>query len=223
MVVTMDGLRATRANIAAVVAALQPLAGNYWLAMDRSTRCHWVIEAATVQSKRGGRYAASGPVVTSIATVISRTAAAVFVIEAHDTLEWTIPGETLTVREGRLRGSETVLQRLDDIDAPTMSREALLRQLSRGEAIPAIGTRRDRFVEIASCLLPTGRDEIDRDLQDIECAILSHCAGRRPEETLQELDRRLVQIAGHPALESYVWIVAQRELIQCLLSQTAPR
>lgn len=220
MVLAVDALIATRATLEPVVRSLKPLTGSYWLAMDRTTRCHWVVEAATVQTVRSSRYA-STTVVSNLVAINSRAGTSVFMIEEHDALSWLISGETLVIQEGRLRGSETVLQRLDDIDAPTMSRESLDRQLAACEIVPAIRIRDDRYVEVAACLLPTGDIGVDNELAEIEATIRTRLALRGPgtgtDEVLRDLDRRLGALAGSNGLDSYIWLISLRELIQRLL------
>ncbi|HUG13892.1 MAG TPA: hypothetical protein VMM78_02645 [Thermomicrobiales bacterium] len=223
MTMTIDALLATRDNLDAVVDALQPLGGSMWLVVDRSTHCHWVIEAAAVAALRGSRYGRD-TASTGLATVTSPAGSPVFVIESHDNLTWRVPGETLVVQEGRFRGSAIVLHRLDDVDAPTVSAELLNRRLAVGEVLPAIGVRNGRYVEIAECLLPTGDLEIDDELRDIETAIKSRILLEGPSsgtrEALNQMDERLNVLGMRPDLESFIWLTMLRETIARLLRST---
>lgn len=223
MVMTLEAQIATRENVESIISTLKPICGGLWLVMDRSTHCHWVIEAATLHTARGVRY---GKVAgnTGLATVSSRSGCPVFMIENQDKLTWLVPGETLIVQEGRFRGSSIVLQRLDDIDAPTISGESLERRMRMAEIIPAIRTRDNRYIEVAECLLPTGNIELDAEFKDIEETVKARMFLPGPSsgtsEALSQLERRLNVLAARLDLHSFVWFVALRETIARLKDAT---
>jgi hypothetical protein len=194
---------------------LKTMAGALWLAVDRTTRCHWVVEVATVSPTRGARYGTDHGV-HSLVTFYSRGGEPVFLIESHDTIRWIVPGECIEVREGRYRGSVIVLQRLDDIDAPTFSRAALDR-LGQLEPVHAIRLADDRYLEVASYLLSTGDVEIDAELALVEDAL------NTPHFPFESIDmrrtmllsmtKRLEGIARYQELTSFVWLFCLREQI----------
>lgn len=217
MTVALDTHVATRENIDAVVATLRSVCGGLWLVMDRSTHCHWVIEASTIQAARGYRYSRD-IANTGLATICSRAGVPVFAIESHDSLTWTLPGETLLVQEGRFRGSAIFLQRLDDFDAPKISDESLERRQRNGERCPTIRTGDGWLIEVAECLLPTGDIEVDTELKDIAVTLEEHMYGpEQPRDTLavlDKLDRRLYTLASRPEMNSFIWYASLREMIQ---------
>jgi hypothetical protein len=208
---------ATRGNVNSVIADLKSLCGGLWLVMDRSTHCHWVIEVASIHTIRGTRYSRE-IANTGLVTISSPTGEPVFVIESNDSLTWLLPGETLLVQEGGLRGSAILLQRLDDINAPRISEESLERRLRLGEIIPTIRARDGRLIEIADCLLPTGDIEADAELKDIAATIEASVCLSDPHvslgDVLAHLDRRLNALANRPELSSFIWLASLRETIE---------
>jgi hypothetical protein len=199
-----------------IVRALKPLAGSLWLAFDRTTRCHWIVEAAAAHPVRLGRYAPDTGTM-GIATIWSASGEPVFQIECFDMLQWLVPDECLLIREGRFRGSEIVLQRLDDIDAPTLTSAGVTRNALLGECARAIRIGDERYIEVADCLLPTGSIDVDAKLAQVEATLVERRSLTGPHDgtdaVLRQLADQLDAIARRRDLTSYVWITTLREEI----------
>jgi hypothetical protein len=214
-------LEARQMRQADLLQTMRPLAGSRWLAVDRATLCHWVVDAVSIIPARGNRYTSAGRGVNPLVTVCSGSGEPTFVIESHDTLRWIEPHECLEIREGRFRGSVIVLHRLDQIDAPTIGRAALER-LPVDEPVRAIRLSDDRYLEIPACLLPTGISDVDQQLVELEETLVERqCLAGPPDGTtsvLLQIARQLDALARVPELSSFVWIVVLREQISRLAS-----
>lgn len=211
---------AIRAKPNPTTAALSRLCGGYWLAIDRSTGLHWVVEAASVRAATGIGHAATQQFAFGLADVYSRAGQPVFQIEKLDELTWEVPGERLRVREGAYRGSVIVLERLDDLDAPTLSLAAVLRQYENGERMLVMHAGHNQYLETSEALLPTGVWEIDRELEQIEATIEARRSLHGPSDgsagVLRHLSRQLDTIARNAQIDSCVWVAVLREQIWLL-------
>jgi hypothetical protein len=142
----------------------------------------------------------------------------VFQIERGDTLTWEQPGERLRIRDLACRGSEIILERLDDLDAPTLSLASVTRHDEGGDRLPVIEVGDGRYLEVPFALLPTGDDDVDRQLGEIERAIELRRTLPGPShgtsEALRDCARRLDALLGRDTLSSFIWIIVLREEIR---------
>jgi hypothetical protein len=207
--------RARNRKIEGMLKTMQPLRGGLWLAFDRSTGFHWVVDAADVRLAPGVRYAGSSAGTSGVVTVRSRTGDPVFQIEEADTLEWDEPEQRLKIREGGLRGSEIVLERIADLNAPLIAGSKLGSETESGEPVRGINIEREQYVVVDDALLTTGDPEIDATLTVIESSLVTRGGehGSLTREILERMNREIDQIARNENVRSFVWLTTLRQRV----------
>jgi hypothetical protein len=207
--------RARNRKIESMLKTMQPMRGGLWLAFDRSTGFHWILDAADVRLAPGVRYTGPGTGSVGVVTVRSRSGDAVFQIEEADTLVWDEPERCLRVREGGLRGAEIVLERIGGLDAPLLSEDQFQQQITDEDAVRGISIDRDAYVPIDETFLSSGDPEIDATLTIIESSIQTRggADGSLTEELLHRMAREIDEIARSPKVRSYVWLTTLRQRI----------
>lgn len=214
--------KARHRKIESLLKAMQPVRGGLWLAFDRSTGFHWVLDAADVRLVPGCRYGTLTPGSVGVVTVRSRSGEAVFQIEEEDTLVWERPESFLRIQEGGFRGTEIVLERIGDLDQPLLPVERIRQLVAQGQLLRAIGVGEHQYVTLPASELSSGNVEVDATLALIEGTLRSCCAERAAScsgDMLYRISLELDAAARNPAVRSYVWLTALRQYVT-LASQT---
>jgi hypothetical protein len=203
--------RARHRKIESMLKTMQPMRGGLWLAFDRSTGFHWILDVADIRLAPGVRYTGPGTGSVGVVTVRSRTGDAIFQIEEADTLVWDEPERCLRVREGGFRGAEIVIERVGDLDAALLAENQILNVTS--EHARGINIERDQYLPLDESYLSAGDPEIDATLTVIEASLTTRTSddSTLTDELLDGMRRELEEIARSPKVRSYVWLTALRQ------------
>jgi hypothetical protein len=210
--------RARNRKIESMLKTLQPMRGGLWLAFDRSTGFHWMLDVADVRLAPGVRYTGPGTGSAGVVTIRSRSGDPVFQIEEADTLVWDEPERTLRVREGGFRGAEIVLERIASLDALTLT----IDESTTVSSTRSISVENGLCLPIDDSFVSTGDAEIDATLTVIESSIATRAgeAGALTSELVQGMTAQLTEISRKPGLRSYVWLVTLQQRL-ATLNQTS--
>lgn len=193
--------------------------GGVWMAFDRSTGFHWMLDVADIRLAPGVRYTGPGTGSTGVVTLRSRSGDPIFQIEEADTLVWDEPERCLRVREGGFRGAEIVLERIGRLDADLLTEADLHADNDADDIIRAILVIAEQFMRVDESFLSTGDAEVDATLTVIESSLATRAGngGMLTSELLQGMSARLTEIALNPQVCSYVWLISLQQRIATLI------
>lgn len=214
--------RARHNKIESMLKSMQSMRGAYWLAFDRSTGLHWILDVADVRLAPGVRYTGSAIGNGGVVTVRSRSGDPIFQIEEADTLVWDESERCLGVREGGFHGAEIVLERVGGLDALLISETQLLHG-SMDVAARGINIERDQYLPIDETYLSSGNPEIDATLTVIEASLDTCGIDERSlsEDLLERMNCQIEALARSPKVQSYVWLTALRQRISLMARSVA--
>lgn len=213
-----------RDEIECVVAALEPLAGSFWLATDLTTLVHWTVAAGSISpvsdtSERGFCRA------FGLVTICDPKGEPVFLINERDTIGWVEPERILAVRELGEESCEIRLERLDDLDARPIGAVNLACRADSDPRLRTIAIGRAAHLQVYDDQLPTGDDDVDALLGTIETTIdarrrlFGPAAGTL--DVMEQLERDLDATLRTRPVRSYIWAAVLREQIASMRQSLA--